>query len=540
MSKDKETIQAQVQIPPRFSVLQRIEHIVLLTSFSVLGVTGLIQKFAMNSAADWIIKVLGGIEITRVIHRTAAITFALLGVYHIIVLLYKVFVRRVEMTMLPGLKDATDALDALRYNLFLTKEPPHLPRYTFAEKMEYWAMIWGGVIMGLTGFMLWNPLITTKILPGQFIPAAKAAHGAEAILAVLAILVWHFYNVHIKMFNKSMFTGRMTKHQMEEEHGEELERLVTGKMRPAPIPLAMRRRERIFIPIAILIALVGVGTIYWAATAETTAISTLPVTTVLPTVYVPATPTVAPAVVLPTPETVVAPIIPHPVAGQEQCDTCHGGSGIKPMPANHVGRPVESCQICHKPGPTSTSSAGSATGTTAGGAKPIPHSIEGDTYKDCTTCHGADKIKPFPANHASFTSDSCQMCHKVAASTGDATAGTSTAGGPKAIPHSIEGDAYKDCTTCHGADKIKPFPANHASFAADSCTTCHQPAVGGATSGGSQPAVSAPAIPTNHDLTNELFKACWTCHGADRLKPAPANHASFTVDSCQTCHKAAQ
>ena len=109
----------------------------------------------------------------------------------------------------------------------------------------------------------------------------------------------------------------------------------------------------------------------------------------------------------------------------------------------------------------------------AGGPKPIPHPIEGDAYKDCTTCHGADKMKPSPANHASFATDSCTTCHQPAASDGGAA---SPAAAAKAIPHPIEGDAYKDCTFCHGADKMKPFPANHATFAADSCTTCHQPA----------------------------------------------------------------
>ena len=64
--------------------------------------------------------------------------------------------------------------------------------------------------MALTGFMMWNPLATIKVLPGEFIPAAKTAHGAEAVLAVLAIIVWHMYGVHVKRFNKSMWTGKLT------------------------------------------------------------------------------------------------------------------------------------------------------------------------------------------------------------------------------------------------------------------------------------------------------------------------------------------
>ena len=63
--------------------------------------------------------------------------------------------------------------------------------------------------MGLTGFMMWNPLATVKLFPGEFIPASKAAHGAEAVLAVLAIIVWHMYGVHLQRFNKSMWTGQL-------------------------------------------------------------------------------------------------------------------------------------------------------------------------------------------------------------------------------------------------------------------------------------------------------------------------------------------
>jgi hypothetical protein len=94
-------------------------------------------------------------------------------------------------------------------------------------------------------------------------------------------------------------------------------------------------------------------------------------------------------------------------------------------------------------------------------------------------------MKPFPANHASFATDSCTTCHQPGTSAGSTGSTASTA---PTIPHSIEGDAYKDCTFCHGADKIKPFPANHATFAADSCTTCHQPAAAPA-------AAEATAVP---------------------------------------------
>ena len=317
------------------------------------------------------------------------------------------------MTMLPGPKDALDALDALRYNLGLTKEHPRLPRYNFAEKAEYWAMIWGTVVMGITGFILWNPITAAKFLPGQFIPASKAAHGGEAVLAVLAILVWHFYNVHVKSLNKAMFTGKMSHHQMQEEHGEELEHLVAGKMRPAPNPEGVRRRERIFIPFAVVATLIMVFAVYWLATAENTAIATAPAPAATAPAFAPLKPTPAPSVTVDNGK--IGRPIPHAIAGQEKCDTCHAAGGVKPMPADHEGRPVESCQVCHQQGPTPTPG-----GPSAGGPKPIPanHDLTSAAYKDCTLCHGAGKIKPNPENHASFTVESCTTCHKQASAAG--------------------------------------------------------------------------------------------------------------------------
>ena len=535
MSNQTNTAPAPVQVPKRFSVLQRIEHIVLVVSFTTLGLTGLAQKFSSNELAAAFIQLLGGIENVRIIHRVAATILALETIYHIILLAYKTYVRRTELGMLPGPKDVLDALDVLRYNLGLTKAHPKLPRYNFAEKAEYWAMLWGTAVMGLTGFILWNPIAAAKILPGQFIPAAKAAHGGEAVLAVLAILVWHFYNVHLKSFNKAMFTGKMTPHQMAEEHGEELERLAAGKVRPAPSPEGMRRRERIFIPFAVVATLVMLFVCVLGRDGGDHGGRDRSQPANAAPVFVPVTPSPSPAPSA-TPEggSLGVPI-PHPVAGQEQCLTCHAAGGLKPVPANHEGRPVESCQICHKSA-GADSSAGAAATPSAGGPKAIPHPIDGDAYKDCTTCHGADKIKPFPANHASFTTDSCTACHKSAAAGATPQAGeTPAAGGPKPIPHAIEGEMYKDCTTCHGADKIKPFPANHASFATDSCTTCHQPAA--ADSGTASTAAAAKTIP--HPIEGDAYKDCTFCHGADKIKPFPTNHATFATDSCTTCHQPA-
>ena len=410
MSEEGTAMRAVIPIPRRFTVPQRIEHGILAISFTVLGLTGLIQKYGLNPFSERLISLLGGIQMTRVIHRTAAIVFTLLTVYHVIVLAYKFFVRRIQMTMMPCLKDVTDGIHCIGHSLFLCKEPPQMPRYNFAEKLEYWALIWGGLIMVATGFMLWNPLIATQFLPGQFIPAAKAAHGGEAVLAVLAIIVWHFYNVHVKMFNTSMFTGKMTPHQMEEEHGAEWSLVAAGGVSAVLERATVRRRQIIFVPAAIIFAALGAGGIYWGATAETTAISTLPSPASRPQIY-------SPAVSLPQESaesaTVAAPLIPHLIAGQEQCLSCHGKSGLKTIPSDHQGRPVESCRICHKPGPIPKPGP-SATPKEKGkssGPKAVPHATTGP-YKNCILCHGLGKLKPFPENHVNTNVEHCTVCHK--------------------------------------------------------------------------------------------------------------------------------
>ncbi len=461
----------------RFTLSQRIEHIILLASFATLGLTGLVQKFAGNAIAESLIAALGGVSRVRVIHHAAAIIFALLAVYHIIVLAYKIFVLRVELTMLPGVRDITDALDMVRYNLGLTDERPKLPRYAFDEKAEYWALIWGGIVMGLTGFILWNPILTARFFPGQVIPAAKAAHGMEAILAVAAIFIWHFYHVHLKLFNKSMFTGKLSREEMAHEHGEELEQLESGRVRPLPPADVRKRRERAFIPAATVAAVVMVGGLIFLTTYETTAITTVPPAPTTVPIFAPLTPTPVPTPIGGVDNTKIGAAMKHEIAGKEQCLTCHGPKGVSPMPANHEGRPQESCLVCHKPGPTPTPGAAKPA---AGVAGAIPHALEGK--EKCDQCHaGAGSLKPVPADHAGRANDTCTACHKPAGERVTPAAGaTPAAAAPaaKAIPanHAAAPDMFKDCVACHGPGKMKPGPANHATFTNDTCQTCHKPA----------------------------------------------------------------
>jgi formate dehydrogenase gamma subunit len=259
----------------RFSIFQRVEHWLLVASFTTLALTGIPQKFAQAGISDFIIALLGGIETVRIIHRVAATVFVLLAVYHVIELGYKLYVMRLKATMLPGIKDATDIFAMVLYNLGLRKNHPQMGRFNFVEKMEYWALIWGLVLMALTGFMLWNPIAATRVLPGEIIPAAKAAHGAEAVLAVLAILIWHFYSVHLKRWNWSMFNGKLSRKEMEEDHALELEEIEAGQAHPVVTPAGRKKRLAIFAPVSGVVTVGLVVLVVYFVTFEQTALTTI-------------------------------------------------------------------------------------------------------------------------------------------------------------------------------------------------------------------------------------------------------------------------
>jgi formate dehydrogenase subunit gamma len=133
------------------------------------------------------------------------------------------------------------------------------------------------VVMIVTGFMLWNPIAAARFVPGQWIPAAQVIHGGEALLAILAVLVWHFYSVHLRHFNRSMWTGEMTEEEMEHEHPLELDKIRAGTSEPALDPALVARRQKVFTPVAAVVAVLLLAAIYWFVTFEQTAITTLPV-----------------------------------------------------------------------------------------------------------------------------------------------------------------------------------------------------------------------------------------------------------------------
>jgi cytochrome b subunit of formate dehydrogenase len=262
---------------PRFRIGARIEHFILMVSFTILAITGLPQKYASNTLSQNLIALMGGIETTRLIHHAAAGVLVAGSFYHLFTSAYRIFVKHERMRILPELQDARDLVNTVRYNLGLLEEAPNMAKFNFGEKFEYWAVVWGTAVMAITGLVLWNPIAFAATLPGEFIPAAKAAHGGEAVLAVLSIIVWHMYSVHFKHFNPSIFTGKLSRHQMEDEHAGELARLDAGGT-PWPqldLPVLQRRRRTFILISAVAGSLILIG-LLWLLTFEETAITTVP------------------------------------------------------------------------------------------------------------------------------------------------------------------------------------------------------------------------------------------------------------------------
>ena len=261
----------------RFRVGAQIEHIILLTSFTVLALTGLPQRYAQTEFAQNMIHFMGGIETVRTVHRYAAFILVIGSFYHLMTSAYRMYVRRERNRILPDMKDARDLVGFVKYNIGKQEEPPKMRKFNFGEKLEYWAVVWGTAMMAVTGVILWNPIATTNILPGQFIPASKAAHSYEALLAVLSILIWHLYNVAVKHWNPSMWTGKLPRHQMEEEHALELERLDQGE---SPYNVVeepvLQRRRMIFAVTSVIVGAIILTALVWAFTFEETAITTIP------------------------------------------------------------------------------------------------------------------------------------------------------------------------------------------------------------------------------------------------------------------------
>ena len=229
----------------RFTLNERAQHWVLASSFITLALSGFALTQGWN--LPWVDGQTGA-TIRAALHRVAAVVFMVLAVYHVGYLVFTHRGRAAARAMLPrfdrvanvlcsmcscvrlgppSTADWRDLVQTVRYNLGRTSVRPRFGRFSYAEKMEYLALVWGGVVMIATGLALWFEVPFLNRFPFWGFELATVVHYYEAILATLAILVWHLYftmfNPDVFPVSKAMITGEVTREEMEREHPRELE-----------------------------------------------------------------------------------------------------------------------------------------------------------------------------------------------------------------------------------------------------------------------------------------------------------------------------
>lgn len=214
----------------RMTFNERLQHGTLALSFIILVITGFMLRYP---DAWWVVSIRSlsesVFEIRGIIHRTAAVIMILASLYHLYYIFFVPRGKQLIRDLLPKISDVYDAINVAKYNIGLVKEKPLLDRFSYIEKAEYWALIWGTLVMGVTGFILWFDVTFINILGKLGWDVARVIHYYEAWLATLAIIVWHFYfiifNPDVYPMNLAWWKGTISEEEMADEHPLELRRI---------------------------------------------------------------------------------------------------------------------------------------------------------------------------------------------------------------------------------------------------------------------------------------------------------------------------
>jgi cytochrome b subunit of formate dehydrogenase/5-methylcytosine-specific restriction endonuclease McrA len=224
----------------RMSLNQRWQHFALFSSFIVLVLTG----FALKFPNTWFAHTLGlGENLRGIIHRVAGVILIAAGIYHVFYIAIAREGRRMLRDIAPHPKDAFDAWATMRYYLGLSAVKPKFGRFNYAEKAEYWALVWGTGLMAITGIMIWAKVWVGNLFARWWVDVATSVHFYEAILATLAILVWHFYQVFfdpdVYPMNWAWWDGKMPIDHYRHEHelDTELDKELDTASAAAPPPI---------------------------------------------------------------------------------------------------------------------------------------------------------------------------------------------------------------------------------------------------------------------------------------------------------------
>ena len=222
----------------RFSKKHIVLHLVVVSSFLALSLTGLPLKFAGTGWGKTLLTFIGGPDRARFIHHTAAVvTFGYFATAIGMSLRFlfsqpdgaKGAVARLfgPDSLFPCKRDAQDLAAMFRW--FFFKGPkPTFDRWTYWEKFDFMAVFWGMFAIGLSGLMLWFPAFFSTFMPGWMFNVATIIHSDEALLATGFIFTVHFFNTHFRPekfpMDTVIFNGRVSHEEMLEERGDQLKR----------------------------------------------------------------------------------------------------------------------------------------------------------------------------------------------------------------------------------------------------------------------------------------------------------------------------
>jgi cytochrome b subunit of formate dehydrogenase len=218
----------------RMTLNERLQHGALTFSFVMLVITGFMLRYpdawwvaGIRNLSDHVF------ELRGILHRIAATLLVSAGLYHLYYVAGTSRGRKFIRDLMPGLQDARDAVGIMKYNLGISAQKPKLGRFSYVEKSEYWALVWGTLVMGITGAMMWFDNTFIGLFTKLGYDVARTIHFYEAWLATLAILVWHFYfvifNPDAYPMNMAWLKGTLTETEMEEDHPLELEEILNAE-----------------------------------------------------------------------------------------------------------------------------------------------------------------------------------------------------------------------------------------------------------------------------------------------------------------------
>jgi cytochrome b subunit of formate dehydrogenase len=211
----------------RMHIDEVVQHTLLAVAFITLVISGFALRYDQGFMARFFFGWEGGFQIRGIVHRAAAVLFIGTIIWHVL-FLFSPRGRRFVKDMFPIRRDFQFFLRRLLYNIGLRRQRWEcVQRFNYVEKAEYWALVWGTVVMVITGLMLWFDNWFIQFLPKGVLDVALVVHFYEAWLASLAIFVWHFYSVifhpHVYPMNPSWLTGQMPEEMYEHEHPGHLE-----------------------------------------------------------------------------------------------------------------------------------------------------------------------------------------------------------------------------------------------------------------------------------------------------------------------------